>query len=577
MKSSFVKWGMIILIILLGMSLTCDVNDPADDLKIVVDTDPITTVISGSVVNGADSAPIDGVTVRLTVNGDDAAQVVNLNGAAQTDFELSEGIVSFALTEASIPSDNDPVELLLIARAAGYLSTSLPLKIYQTGSKTFRLYMIKIDDPPEGVAQEEGSGQADNAGTLLQDVDVEVTEPVTGAKSSVELPQGLMLYTEDGTPLQGNLNVLLVYNNNQSDASLASFPGGFDVTVDQNGTVTEGGLFVSAGLATVEISDAAGNVAHTFGYNAGAGKRLGRALTDEDTLPTIRVGVPSDTYNPETGGLVADGDEIDIWLYDVEGGVWEHSSRDSITDPDGRSDYSVKFTVDHLTPCNPDWWWFINTCWVDRMVYILGNDDLVPLMIRLKMADGSGYVWTAYNIIDEVHLQLRALVNTPYIIEAWTDCGEESQLVGSVTVNPLCGTTGIQLTVTIPDIETTEKTIQLSGYCECDDNLVVRPNSNTIWYQNTQCGAGSWIAIGSVVNGELTIEGLEIGVTYLFGTWYGGWYQIAATIYEDYSVYVPDLSTSDLIESVSVEGDVISYTVRLPEEVCAEFCPSTAD
>jgi hypothetical protein len=574
MNFSNLKWMFMILAILLGLSLTCDVNDPTENLKVIVNTDPIETVISGSVVNGATSEPIDDVAVQFTVSGDDAGLVVNLSGASQTSFELSEGMVSFALTESADPSPDNPVELLLIAETNGYLSTSLPLKIHETGSKTFRVYMIKINDPPEGVARAEGDGQADAFGTLLQDVQVNATEPITGARSGVELPQGLILYAEDGAPLQGDLDVLLVYNNNQSDASLASFPGGFEVTVEQSGVIQEGGLFVSAGLATVEISDPTGKIAHTFGYNAGAGKRLSRALADEDTLPTISVGVPSDTYNPETGGMVGNGDAIDIWLYDVDGGVWEHQSRDTITGPDGSGNYSVKFTVDHLTPCNPDWW-IQNTCTVDRMIHITGNEDRVPLTIRIKLARGAGYVWTVYNIIDEVRLWLQALLNTAYVIEAWTDCGAYPQLVGSVEVNPLCGTAPIYLPVTIPDIETTTKTISLSGYCECDENLEVRPNSNTIWYQNTECGAGSWIAIGAVVEGSLTIEGLEIGVTYLFGTWYGGrWYQLAATIYEDYSVYVPGLSTTELIESVTTEGNTISYVVRLPDEVCAEFCTS---
>lgn len=484
-------------------------------------------------------------------------------------------MVSFALTESANPSAENPVELLLVTQAEGYLSTSFPLEIVETGGKTFRIYLIRLEDTPEGVATAEGGGTADNSGVLAQAVQVDVTEPVTGARSSVRLPGGLILYSEDGAPLQGDLDVLLVYNNNQSEASLASFPGGFQVTVEQDGVVREDGLFISAGLATVEISDQVGDVAHTFGYNPGPQKRLGRVLSEEDTLPTITVGIPSNTYNPETEALVAENDEIDIWIYNVNTGIWEHESRDTIKAADGTDNYYVKFTVDHLSPCNPDWWWFQNSCEVDRDLNIVGNEDQVPLTIRIRLATGAGYVWTAYNVIDQVHLLLRVLKNTPHVIEAWTDCGAEPELVGSITVSDLCdGSSPIDLPAAIPDIATTSKTISLSGYCACDDNIEVRPNSNTIWYQNTQCGAGSWIAIGSVENGDLTIEGLEVGVTYLFGTWYGGhWYQLAATIYEDHSVYIPGLSTEDLIESVTTEGNTIAYAVRLPDEVCAEFCP----
>lgn len=63
--------------------------------------------------------------------------------------------------------------------------------------------------------------------------------------------------------MAGRLDVLLVYNNNQSEASLNSFPGGFLVTVENNGAQEEG-VFISAGLATIEITDQSGRKVKTF-------------------------------------------------------------------------------------------------------------------------------------------------------------------------------------------------------------------------------------------------------------------------------------------------------------------------
>ena len=127
---------------------------------------------------------------------------------------------------------------------------------------------------------------------------------------------------------------------------------------------------------------------------------MNSTVARSDTLPTVTVGVPQDTYNPETDALVQTDDAIDIWLYDTDEGIWNHESRDSIKGPDESGNYSVSFVVDHLTPCNPDWW--NQGCLVARYIRIVGNDANVPLFIRIRLLQGGGYIWNAWNVFGKV-------------------------------------------------------------------------------------------------------------------------------------------------------------------------------
>lgn len=109
----------------------------------------------------------------------------------KTRFDLTDGGVSMALLESANPSPENPIKSLLVVNAAGYLTTSMPIEIRQTGSKIFKIYMIEMDNPPEGIAVAMGTGESDNSGKVINnDVEVKITEPITGAKSNFYLPKG---------------------------------------------------------------------------------------------------------------------------------------------------------------------------------------------------------------------------------------------------------------------------------------------------------------------------------------------------------------------------------------------------
>ena len=76
-----------------------------------------------------------------------------------------------------------------------------------------------------------GIGQSDANGMVVGNaIQVVATESMTGAFGSITIPRGTVMKDAAGHPLTGQIEVMVVYHNNQTEQSLLSFPGGFFVT-----------------------------------------------------------------------------------------------------------------------------------------------------------------------------------------------------------------------------------------------------------------------------------------------------------------------------------------------------------
>jgi hypothetical protein len=339
--------------------------------------------------------------------------------------------------------------------------------------------------------------------------------------------------------------------------------------VNEDGILEET-VFISGGFASIEIKDGSGRVAKTFETSSRLEKAKEFEYADvlSNGLPTIVIQVPGGTINPETGVEVQEGDSVDVWSYEVSEGVWNDERREEITESDDNGNFKVSFPTDHLTTWNLDWKG--DYCAYSRTIHIVGKPLGYTLYIEL-VRRGGGYIRGGY-VSDNTLSFLRAPRNLPVTLNAY-DCSCTGDLVGTLDIDDLCSPGDLTLTVDLTQINpVTSRTIHASGYCPCDSNIELRPSGFPIWYRKLTCGLSGWIYAGEVVNGEITIQGLETKQTYIFGTYYEGeWYQVAVEIYEDYSVNVPGL-TSDNIISIEIDRDLISYTVELPDIICDELC-----
>ncbi len=95
-------------------------------------------------------------------------------------------------------------------------------------------------------------------GGVVQD-EIRVNAP--GDIARVSIPSGTVMRDSQGNALSGPLNVLVAHFDNTVEEAMSAFPGGLMTNVERSNGENQDGLFYSAGLVAIEITDASGRVA----------------------------------------------------------------------------------------------------------------------------------------------------------------------------------------------------------------------------------------------------------------------------------------------------------------------------
>lgn len=249
-----------------GLFTACDLQDvqqAADDFRVVVELPPIETVANVQVMDLRTHAPVNRA-VTLTFDGPDAGAVIDAYSDPISKAALKGGFTTFGIDNARVPSSGDPVRLRVKAEAEGYLTTTVPVVIDEPGTANVRVRLVP-DDPrqsPEGVAGSRTHANVDR-GALRKDVAASTSvSKASGASAhaAASIPKGTALYAADGSPLSGRLTVdLAAYEAN--DKGLRALPA----SVREN---KDGRSLVSA--ARLRVQDAQGRTAARFGTNGTA-------------------------------------------------------------------------------------------------------------------------------------------------------------------------------------------------------------------------------------------------------------------------------------------------------------------
>lgn len=558
--------------------LSCDINSPVKDVKVIINSKPINTIISGLIINSATNEPLTGRQVTLTIEGQNKSDIVDLTAEPQSEFITYQGIVSFAITNDFVPSETSPAKVVLVARAEGFLPTSMPLNIYEVGDAQFNIHMIEINNPPNGAATARGTGTTNATGALINnDLEVIASELSTSAFASIKVPVGTIIKDEAGNPLTGTITATIVYCTNQTEESLLSFPGGFSVTTNTNGVIDQT-AFLTAGFASIEIKDGAGRIAALFS-------------------PPINITIQTNanTVNPETNDKIKAGDSVPVWSYDLESCVWNFEKDVIFIGPDSHENYLVSFSTDHLTLWNLDWW-LEPLCEYTRKINIVGKPVGYPIRLVLTLLESPGYIWDCYSNYGQYEtdnwVQWHWVgggppAGRPCLLEAY-DGYNNSVLVGSLIIDDLCGSGDLTLEVNLIYIPpNTEVILHCEGWCTCDPDIIIRPNGNPIWYRLTDQENTFWLYAGETKNGKITIPGILIDRTYHYGTWYEdeydpdgqvetGWYEIEAKIFTNLKAEIRAVSHN--VDSVytyyakEYNRPVLYFREQLPPNICAELC-----
>ncbi|MGD8777484.1 MAG: hypothetical protein PVH88_00805 [Ignavibacteria bacterium] len=564
MKTKFLKFVSLIstLIILLFWTNTCDITDPRDDFKVIFNLDPIETVISGTIVNAATGEPINTASITVSIEGENKNDIVDLTAKPKTSFTTNEGFVCFALQESVSPTENNPANIIVTAKADGYISNFIPVDIMESGSASFILPLAVKDNLPAGVCVSRKDFQTDNNGATVSSTEITSVETETNVSASITIPEGIKFIDNNGNILTGNLTGEITYYSPKLEEALSCFPGGFNVYTNTNG-LREQSTFITAGVAEINIKDAAGKEANTFQVI----ESLNKKTNNDTTEPLIVIEIPSETYNPETNDYVKEGDEIDLWSMQSESVEWDWENRVSVQYNSSTGKLYVEFQPEHFSSWNFDWKGTF--CDIGGTIKFTGFEFPYPLKVvlignggqfrrELRFSDG---VITFYNP-----------PNFPVTVLVYD--GNTNELLGQKEIDDLCYFGEIYWDLTInPPSPPIELIIYAEGWCTCDTNLVIRPSGNPIWYRNLTLSEPLWIVAGSLENGRVTIPTIFLGHSYAYGTWYQGrWYQISATVYEDRAEINGNLTTSNILEVYFKEGNVLYFKMELSDEICNNLC-----
>jgi len=542
-----------VLILLIGIAAwflnSCKTKNLVEDLHVVINKDPVETMISVEIMDGAIDQQIginDGHPVTVKIFGQHADDVVTLSGEKKRIFETRCGLLNFAVEKTHKPSPEDPFGIILMAQSDGYLTTSLPIWINSTGGHSFILNMVSLQNPPQGVLhQESASGSADAGGRVVIPVRFESDpEPVTGVRVSFSVPENTVIRDRKGVPLSGPLTASVTYFNNRSEGAMQTFPGGFAVNLIGDDRVLIPDFFITYGCASIILKDESGRKARSF-----------------DSDIEIGMEIPSGTKNWQSGQVFKVGDKVPVWIYHVAQSYWYFDRMAEITGTADGGNLKTSWKSRHLSVVNMDDPVDTNPPppppWPEPPDDDEEDDDddddddiiidppppdtlririvrpvlppavqdtcpFDPLIIKIKrQEDGVYFQFTGYITSSDPVLQLIGLpCGIPSIIEAWSGC--PFGLVASIPVEDLCSVGEVQFD--IPCGSESGGTghfanvqVTLYGYCPNEPDVLIGHNIG-IWI-NDGC---RWKYAGRMINGKIMLPRLQIGQLYVFGIWHDG-------------------------------------------------------
>lgn len=471
------------------------------------------------------------VTVQIT--GESVEYVIDISGVQKETYKSSNGFLTLGINP-NPSTGSDANRFNIVARAQGYLPMSQSITISEQGDYNLTIFMANIENPPEGVSIK----TTENTGLVIDGIlQEEVLVKTLGSEACIILPNGLRMVDDNGTRLEGTLDIRLVYYNNKSDGSLSTFPGGLISRVEKYGSVLDG-TFFPAGLVSIEIFDQYGRKARYF----------------EQSALKLVMTIPSGTYNPETQSDVEAGDEIPVQSYDPETGIWKYHQTTEVS-LGNRGDFEVETWIPHLS-----WWsfdWFKGNYCNNGIKLVFKGDFgecsciTIDGIIR-KKADDTYLRHISLNVCQDSSVYVtNAPTGLPVYIE-WMLAENCSDCFTDPAFNPLyiedlCASSTYEIPLVCFKPNTISVEIDVTGYCSDRPDLIVRPSFGA-WYKET--GSDCW-RYSAMQNGYAPICDVETGNIYTVGTYYDNvWYEWQITI---------------------EEGKEYQLQFELTDNICSEF------
>jgi hypothetical protein len=500
-------------------------ENPTVKAEAEVFPEELETTIGIEFLDAKTGAPIgleDGKVVTVTFTGKDQSSVKSYDGVSGTSYTSDFGLL--VVSTSKTPTANNPLDVNVVAHLDGYVNTSQRIQAFDTGEVFVQVNMVKIDDTPNGITAKVNSDISTTSGVTESTVVIEAAATSettsTTTKTTVTVPAGIEMKDKSGNVLRGTVKSTLVYFSIEEDGALGSFPGGFDASVDRNGS-EEDGNFVTAGFVSLDM-EVGGTKVSTFSQPI-----------------TITTEVPAATINPSTGNTIQTGETIDIWSYDTETGKWTYENTATFGAQLNNGNFEATMTPTHLSYWNLDWH-YAGKCRVGATITIDAPEMTSPGYMRFDLLyKNSGRMFRTLSKRVQ-NGQTYTFMNAPpqdFIIKPSTSSCSGVSYSGQLEFNG-CGSGGtLQLAKTSSEGGSTINiNADVSGYCTSNPTVLIKPTGTMYIRKKGACGR--WIR-ARMVKGKITINNLNIGATYKGYFYYGGvWHTRTAVLTQETTDYV---------------------------------------
>jgi len=262
----------------------------------------------------------------------------------------------------------------------------------------------------------------------------------------------------------------------------------------------------TAGFMSVSVTD-------------GAGKQI----TQFDPPIPLSVEVPSTTVNQRAGRTIQNGDQIQVFSFSKNLGVWIEEGEVSVSGPNASGNYAATFLTNHLSTWNVGY--SDNGCSSGAFT-INRNGNTGPLPVTIRASDNSWYSSVGSIPAGESSLRVtNAPANLPgYVIEF--PGNGNAELIGAGSI---CGSSGT-VSLPAPSANVIDTTFTLDFGTTCTALRVTSIGTYTLNYRKEGASAASSRnilvddsnmtkdSLQRITGGSLTIPALEQGSTYVFST-----------------------------------------------------------
>jgi hypothetical protein len=557
-SASIVLRGLVVgaMLLLTGCDLS-GLQKTTESMGVIVQLPSIETTVSAQVRDAASGELVE-TPVTLSFRGPDRTAPVDMYSDPISSQTMDGGVTSFGIRNDQQPTSADPVRLRVVAQAEGYQQTSEVIEIHKEGTKEIALDMLSANpkQQPKGATGVRDRSGTVRAGRVASELNVQTPAQEGLGSAQVHVPKGSPLRA-DKRSVDGRLTVDLSYYP-PNEKTLDALPG--------NGTIGTGSRatrFTVVGYLNLRIRNAQGQSVSVI-----------TERPESSESPHTKALLPDGAVHPTTGEPLQTGDQLELFRYDAEAGVWHPdttvrvaSMRSQHTQKSGEAAKQTSLGIQWDpwgTNTSQLWAWGTQsqvTCEVGSRVQISPNEQAGTLKVRLQR---SGLQYTGSVDIstlstgDHALAQLLDQSSVPqYRDYSLTFTTRDGQTRTLTNVDPCAGS----YAVTLPAPTSVPRTdVLFRAYPECPAGQKVRITAVptvTIYYRESNAPSGAaWHTAGDekiswimddpknptyIKQAELRLDGLKQETRYdLYTTYDGKRYEASGV--------VPDRDTASLVE-----------------------------